>query len=87
MGNMMKLKQTTPFCNNPKCDLHKHQVAPSIGQLKVVAPSIIVGHMGAKFVTRNLFTSADGKRKAFFCEVCESAINTAQLAVGEVEPK
>lgn len=75
----------TPFCNNPKCNLHGYQVQPSVGRIEVNAPGIIIGTMSKKAYTRRLFESADGKRKAFFCEVCESAIDTAQRAVGEPE--
>lgn len=76
----------TPFCNNPKCELHQYQVEPSVGRIEVVKPGVIIGSMTKKPFTRQLFESEDGKRRAFFCEVCVSAIDTAQRAVGELEP-
>ena len=78
-------KTKTPFCNNPKCELHKHMVEPSVGRIEVSKPGVIIGTMSKKPFTRDLFQSADGERHAFFCEVCVSAIDTAQRAVGDLE--
>lgn len=75
----------TPFCNNPKCDTHRYQVTPDVARIELLKPGVIIGSMSKKFVTRNLFQSEGGTRKAFFCEVCESAIDTAYRVVGEPE--
>jgi hypothetical protein len=75
----------TPFCNNPECDLHQYPVTPDVMRLEVKKPGVIIGTMSKKPFMRTLFTSEDKKRRAFFCEVCVSAIDTAHRAVGEVE--
>ena len=75
----------TPFCNNPKCELHQYPVEPSVIKIEIAKPGIIIGSMTKKPFTRQMFQSEDGTRRAFFCEVCVSAIDTAQRAVGDLE--